>query len=147
MDLSGTGSEAQARLTVQLPSGNVRGHVCVKPQERTFTADLNSSGIDLAKLKALNDRGVDAKGVIEAQAHGQGSFDNSEARATLQIASLSIDGREVTKLKLDANVKDRVANADLISSVANTAGASEGPREPERRLHDGRDIGYAGDAD
>ncbi len=118
VDLSGTGNEAQARLTVQLPSGNVKGQVRVKPHERTFTADLNSSGIDLAKLKPLKDRGVDAKGVIEAQAHGQGSFDNPEARATLQIASLSIGGREVTKLKLDANVKDRVANADLTSSVA-----------------------------
>jgi translocation and assembly module TamB len=118
VELSGTGNEAQARLNVQLPSGNVKGQVRVKPREKTFIADLDSSGIDLAKLKALKDRGVDVKGVIEAEAHGQGSFDNPEARATMQVASLSIGGREVTKLKLDATVKDRVANADLTSSAA-----------------------------
>jgi translocation and assembly module TamB len=118
VDLSGTGNEALARLNVQLPSGNVKGQVRLKPREKTFIADLNSSGIDLAKLKALKDRGVDAKGVIEAEAHGQGSFDNPEARATMQVASLSIGGREVTKLKLDATVKDGVANADLTSSAA-----------------------------
>ena len=93
----------------------MKGQIRVKPQEATFTADLSSSGIDLAKLKALKERGVDAKGLVEAQAHGQGSLYNPEARATLQIASLSIGAHEVTKLKLDVNLKDRVANANLTS--------------------------------
>ena len=119
VDLTGDGNEAQARLTVQLPAGNVKGQIRAKPRERTFTADLNSSGIDLAKLKALKERGVDAKGIVEAQAHGEGSLDNPEVQATLRIASLAIGGREVTKLKLDVNVKDRVANANLTSSAEN----------------------------
>ncbi len=117
VDLTGDGNEVQARLTVQLPSGNVKGQIRVKPHERTFTADLSSSSIDLAKLKALKERGVDAKGVVQAQAHGQGSLDNPEVQATLRIASLSILGHEVTKTELDLNVKDRAANANLSSSV------------------------------
>lgn len=117
VDLSGAGNEAQARLTVLIPSGTVKGLVRVNPRERTFNADVNSSAIDLAKMKALKDRGIDAKGVIEAEAHGHGSLDNPEARATIQVGSMSIVGREVTKVKLDATVKDRVANAELTSSA------------------------------
>ena len=62
VDLTGDGNEARVRLTLQLPSGIVKGQVRIKPQERTFTADLSSSGIDLAKLKVLKERGVDAQG-------------------------------------------------------------------------------------
>ena len=117
VEFSGRGKEAQAQLTVQLPAGKLQGQLRVKPQQKTFVADLNSSGIDLAKLKALKDRGLDAKGMIEADAHGQGSFDNPEGRATIKVASLSTMGHHITEMQLNATVKDRVANTEFTSSV------------------------------
>ena len=57
---NGTGDEAHADLDVQLPAGALKGNVSVQPKQKTYTAQLNSSGIDLAKLAALKTRKLDA---------------------------------------------------------------------------------------
>ena len=120
VDFTGSGSHAQANLSVQMPAGAVEGQVTVEPQNRTFTARLNSTGIDLSKLQALKSRGIDATGVATIQAHGQGGLDNPEINASLHIPSLAFADQRIAEIKLDASLANRVANAELTSSVVNT---------------------------
>jgi translocation and assembly module TamB len=121
LDFTGSGDQAQANLSVQLPAGSIDGRVTVQPQQRTFTAQLSSNGIDLAKLQALQIRNINAQGNLAVQAHGQGTFDNPEVNADLQIPALAIQGQTFSGIKLQMNIANRIANAELGSSVANTS--------------------------
>ena len=93
MEFTGSGNQAEASLQVRLPAGTIEGRVTVEPRQRTFTARLNSPGIALEKLQALQARNIDAKGELEIHAQGHGSFDNPGLSANLQIPTLTIAGQ------------------------------------------------------
>jgi len=118
---SGTGEEAQGDVEVRLPAGSLQSKVSVRPQQRTYTVQLSATGIQLDKLQALKTRNVDATGVLSLKASGQGSFDNPQAEATLQIPELVIQKQAITGVKLQMNVADHFANATLVSSAVNTS--------------------------
>lgn len=118
VDFSGSGNQAQARMSVRLPAGAIQGRVTADPQSRTFSAQIDSSGIDLSRLQALEARGIDAKGNLAIHAHGNGSFDNPEAGADVQMSSLTISGQNFSGLKLQMNLANRILNAEMTSSAA-----------------------------
>jgi len=120
LSFAGTGDEAHADLEVQLPAGNVQGKVTVQPRQRTFAGEVTAAGIKLDQLQALKARNVDATGELSVHASGQGSFDNPQLDATLQIPQLVVQSQTITALKLQMDVADRVANATLTTSAVNT---------------------------
>jgi translocation and assembly module TamB len=117
---AGTGDEAHANLAVQLPSGSVQSKVSVRPKERTYTAQLTAAGIKLDQLQALKTRNINAAGELSLSANGQGSFDNPQLDATLQIPQLVVQDQAITGLKLQMDVANHVANANLVTSAVNT---------------------------
>jgi translocation and assembly module TamB len=117
-DLTGSGSQVQVSATVQLPAGAVQAKVTADPRARTFTAQLQSHGIDLANLQTIQARGIDAKGIVRIDAHGQGSFDNPAITATLQIPNLTVAGQTIAQTNLQLNAANHVANLDFAASVA-----------------------------
>jgi translocation and assembly module TamB len=117
---SGTGDEAHADLTMQLPGGNIQSNVSVRPKEKTYTAKLTAAGIRLDKLQALKACNIDATGEVSLNASGQGSFDNPQLDATLTIPQLVVQKQTITGLNLRMNVLDHVANATLATSAVNT---------------------------
>ncbi|KAA6465045.1 AsmA family protein [Acidobacteria bacterium AB60] len=118
---NGTGDEAHADLDVQLPAGSVKSNVSVRPKEKTYTAQLSSGGIDLTKLETLKAKNVDATGVVAINAHGQGSFDNPQLTAAIQIPTLVIQKQTVKNINLDMDMANHVANATLNSTAVNTS--------------------------
>jgi translocation and assembly module TamB len=118
---TGTGNEAHADLTLRSSAGSLQGKVSVRPKERAYTAQLSSTGIQLEKLLALTTRGSDATGTVSFNATGNGTFDNPQLDATLQMPTLVIQHQSITGIKLQANVSNHVATAELISSAVNSS--------------------------
>ena len=121
LTFAGSGDEVQGDLEVELPSGSVKGKGSVRPREKTYAAELNATGVDLGKLQAVSARNLKIAGVAALHANGQGSFDDPQMNATLEIPALAVQGQNVTGIKLQANVANHVANATLQSSAVNTS--------------------------
>jgi translocation and assembly module TamB len=117
---SGTGGQVQGNLAVQLPAGNLHGQVSVRPQARTYTAQLIAPGIRLDKLQAVKAKNLTLDGALSLNVEGQGSFDNPALDASLQIPHLVAQKQTITGLNLQMHVADHVANATLSSSAVNT---------------------------
>lgn len=118
VNLSGSGENLKATANVQLPAGSIHGQVTVQPAAKTFAAQLDSSGIDLGKLQAVEARVPGAKGTLQIHADGQGSFDNPKVSATLEIPKLAIGSQDISQTRLQVNAANHVANAEIASSVA-----------------------------
>ncbi len=121
VDFNGSGNKVEATLAVQSPSGSIQGRVSAEPQDRTFTAKIDSSGIDLTKLQAVKTRGIDVTGLVAIQASGQGTFDNPSIDANLQIPKLVAGGQVFSGTDLRAHLANHVANADLAASIVNAS--------------------------
>jgi translocation and assembly module TamB len=121
VDFNGTGDEAHANLSVQLPAGSLQGNVSVRPKEKTYTAQLTSNGIQLNQVQNLKAKNVDANGVVSINAKGQGSFDNPQLTASIQIPSLVIQKQTIDQINLQLNMANHAADATLQSSAVHTA--------------------------
>lgn len=120
IDFGGNGDQAQAKLSVKLPAGTIQSNVTVRPREKTYTAQLTSSGIKIDKLQTVKARNLDAAGTVAINASGQGSFDNPQVTAAIQIPSLTVKGQQVADIKLNASMANHVANATLSSAAMHT---------------------------
>ena len=121
VNLEGTGNEAHAVVAVHLPAGSVNGNVSVRPKEKSYTASLTSTGIHLEQLHGLKARNIDATGVLTLHATGQGTFENPQMEATVQIPKLTIQKQNLSGIHLQMNVADHVALASLGSSAVGTS--------------------------
>jgi translocation and assembly module TamB len=121
LTFAGAGDEVQGDLALLLPSGSVHGKASLRPRERTYTAELNATGVDLEKLQAVSSRNLKIAGVAALHAKGQGSFDDPQMDATLEIPALAVQGQNLTGFKLQANTANHVANATLQSSAMNAS--------------------------
>jgi translocation and assembly module TamB len=120
VNFGGTDDQAQATVSIKLPAGSIQSNVTVRPKERTYTAQLASSGIQIEKLATVKARNLDAAGKVSIEASGQGSFDNPQVNASIQMPSLIIKNQRVANLKLDANMANHIADATLSSAAMNT---------------------------
>ncbi len=121
LSFSGDGNDVHADLSARLVGGEVVGKATIRPHAKTYAAQLTVSGIDLGKLHAVEARGMQVSGAVTLQASGQGSFDHPQMDASVEIPALAIGGQTISALKLDAHVADRVAHAELSSSVMGAA--------------------------
>jgi translocation and assembly module TamB len=118
--LAGSNGEARAQFTAELPGGAFDGTATVRPQQRTYTANLTSNQIHLDKLQILLAHNIDAKGIAKLDATGQGTFDNPQLNATLEIPKLTIQDQSISGIRLQAALANHVANATLASTAFNT---------------------------
>jgi translocation and assembly module TamB len=115
------GDEVRGELSVTTPAGSADCKATVRPRQKTYTAQLTSSGIQLSKLEPLRDKNINATGVVTLNASGQGSFDNPQVSATVQIPKLTIQNQTVMGINLQADLANHVANASLTTSAVNTS--------------------------
>lgn len=116
----GTGAQVDANLGVQLPSGTVQGKVSVQPKNKTYNAQLSSSGLQLANFQFVKAKHLDLDGALNIQAAGQGSFDNPQLAASLQIPTLTLQKQQMQGVSLKMDVANHVANATLQSAALHT---------------------------
>ena len=122
---SGDGDEVHGNVSVNLPAGNLRGKVSLRPKEKTYTAELTARGVELDKLQAISAKRIDVSGVATATVKGSGSFSNPQFNGTLQIPKLVIQGQTVSGIDLRMNMANHMADATLQSSAVNTSIAAK----------------------
>ncbi|MGA7108461.1 MAG: translocation/assembly module TamB domain-containing protein [Terracidiphilus sp.] len=120
-NLSGNGDEAKADLQIQTSAGNLQGQATVRPKQKSYIAQLASNGVHLDQLQALKTRNIDASGVLSLHANGQGTFDNPQLNASLQIPNLTIQKQSISAIILQLNLANHIADANLTSSAVNTS--------------------------
>lgn len=117
---NGAGEQAQANLSINLPAGNIQSELTVWPKKKTYSAQVTSRGIAIDKLETIKTRNLGLAGDVAINVRGQGSFDNPELAASIQIPSLTIRNQQVADVNLNANVANHVANATLSSALMHT---------------------------
>jgi len=118
---NGTDDQARANLAVSAPAGTINGVVALRPRDRTYSAKLASSGIDVAKLHSLKSSNLNPSGIVTIDARGQGSLDNPQLDATVQIPSLVLQQQKIADIHLKASVANHMATAQLTSTAMNSA--------------------------
>ena len=117
---SGTGDEVHGNLDVSLPAGNLKSMMSVRPQEKTYVAQVTANDIRVERLETVKARNLDAIGGVTLHASGRGTFDNPQVDVTLQIPELVVQKQAIRGLNLQMNMANHIATANLTSQAINT---------------------------
>lgn len=118
IDLSGSGGPLTIAVLLQLPAGTAQAHATADLRARTFTAQLEPAEFDLTKIQTLTARGVNAKGSLRVQAHGQGKLDAPEISADLEIPEAVVGNQSISQTRLRIDTANHFATLDLATSVS-----------------------------
>lgn len=120
LNFRGTGNSVTGNLTARLPAGSARGDFTVDPRTEAFQLQFHADNIRLERLQAVKARNMQVSGGLNLDAAGRGTAADPEIEATLAIPQLQAQKQILRGLKLQATVKNQVANIALASEVAQT---------------------------
>jgi translocation and assembly module TamB len=118
---NGSGVQIRAKLSVSAPAGVIEANVTSSINNKTYSAELVSTGIHLDKLQSLKTSNMNPTGVVSISAKGQGTFENPQLDAVIQIPSLVVQQQTISGIRLKASLANHEATAQLTSSAVNTA--------------------------
>ena len=105
-------------INIAAPAGAIDASLSYTPKTKAYKVRLNAPSVDLRKLQTAQARNLDVTGAVSASASGEGTLDNPQLLATVQVPRIQIRQSSISSLKAEVRVADRSANFTLDSKVS-----------------------------
>lgn len=113
VNLSATEGQVHVNAAASLPAGTIEAVASFQPKEKTYIAQIASSGLDLSQLQAIQARNLDIQGHLRLTAQGQGTLQDPQFTASVEIPRLQMQDQAITAVAIKMDLAHRVANATL----------------------------------
>jgi translocation and assembly module TamB len=104
-------------LDAKLPAGDAHGEGKYVPASKAYTFQVSAPAIMLEKLATVQQKNLEMAGTVKASARGEGTVDNPQMTATVELPNLRLKQTTITGMKADLNVGNQRANLTLVSDV------------------------------
>jgi translocation and assembly module TamB len=122
INFQGSGNTLQSTAQLQVPAGTVEAKLTFSPQSGQYQASVNTAGLKLAQINAVQSRDLGIAGLLTASASGSGTFKDlardSQLSAHLQIAQLHVHEQVVSDAEAQLTLARQHANFTLHSVIA-----------------------------
>jgi translocation and assembly module TamB len=105
-------------LNVVTTAGSANSTLTYTPKTRAYKLRLDAPAIVLQKLKAVQEKNVAVNGTVSISASGQGTLDNPQLTAILQLPKIEVQQKSIAGVKATVDVANRQADLVLDSQVA-----------------------------
>lgn len=122
----GNGDALTSSLDISLPAGSGKANLVLYPKRKGYEVQLNVPSINLAQLKAVQDRNLGLAGVLAANANGHGTVDDPQLELTVQIPLVKVRDATISGIKANINIANRQAHLDLDSEILQTSVQARG---------------------
>lgn len=110
--------DVTANVTVDIAGGRVKARATVNPEQRSYKAEVSSSGVLVEKLDFAKAKEAKARGALAIHVSGAGTFENPELSGDVRISNASIEGHSLSDANLQINLADKIVSAIASSTVA-----------------------------
>jgi translocation and assembly module TamB len=108
-------------LQVVLAAGAANADLSYTPKTKAYTVRLNAPALVLEKLHTVQAKNLALSGTLNATVSGQGTLDDPQLTAELQLPQLTIRDKSISSIKADLHVANHNADFTLNSSVVNSS--------------------------
>lgn len=126
------GDAINSELNAGMSAGTAKATALVYPKTKAYEFQLSAPGIDLSRLRAVQEHNVPVSGVLTASASGRGTLDKPQLAAIVQVPRLQVQQSNIAGLKAELNLANQVASLALDSEVAQTAIRARGTVDLDR---------------
>lgn len=117
MHLQGDGNLVHAAAKLNAKAGQVSATLAYAPKTGHYNGQINAPSIDLSKLTFLQNRGITLAGVAGFSASGNGTIQQPQLNASLQIPQLQIQGQTISAVRSQFQIANQQAKFALSSTV------------------------------
>ena len=108
-------------LNVATSAGSANSNLTFTPKTKAYKFSLDAPAIVLQKVQAVQEKNLELHGTLILSAHGQGTLDDPQLTATLELPRLDVKQKSIAGLKAQINVANKQANLTIDSQVAQAA--------------------------
>jgi translocation and assembly module TamB len=111
---------------IAAPAGAIAANLSFTPKTKAYKVDISAPAVVLQKLRAVQGKNLEITGTVAASVNGQGTLDDPQLTASVQLPELQIRGKSISDLKAQIGVANHMANLSLDSRVAEAKIHSQG---------------------
>ncbi len=106
-----------SKLTAAANAGTINADLNYTPKTKAYRVRIDAPGIVLQKLRMLQAKNLPITGTLNASVSGQGTVDDPQLDATIEMPELQAQGRSISQLKAVAKVQQHKLDVNLDSKV------------------------------
>ena len=105
-------------LRVAAPAGAIDADLSYTPKAKAYKAKLEAPALVLQKLQTLQQKNLGITGTVAASVSGEGTVDDPQLVASIQLPQLQIQQNSISNFKADLRVANHAANINFDSQVS-----------------------------
>jgi translocation and assembly module TamB len=105
-------------LNVAAPAGTINADLSYTPKTKAYKVRLEAPSLTLQKLQTIQAKDLQLTGTVSASASGEGTLDNPQLTASVQLPQLQVRQNSISGLKADLLVANHYADLNLDSRVS-----------------------------
>jgi translocation and assembly module TamB len=110
-------------LNVSASTGTLNADLSYTPKTKAYKVRLDAPSLVLQKLHAVQAKNLDVTGTVSASVDGEGTLDDPQLTAIVQLPQLQLRQNSIAGLKAEVHIANHAADLNLDSKVS---GASVG---------------------
>ncbi|HXM67462.1 MAG TPA: translocation/assembly module TamB domain-containing protein [Candidatus Acidoferrum sp.] len=110
-----------SQLHVGLPAGSANADLSYTAKTKAYTVRLNAPGLVLQKLHTVQAKNLGLSGTVTAAVSGQGTIDDPQLSAVLQLPQLSIRDKSISNVNAELHIANHKADLALNSKVIDSS--------------------------
>lgn len=103
-DFKSDGNAIHSNAQLQIPAGRVAAMLSYLPNTQEYEATLNSSGLRLDQLRAVQARDLGINGMVTLSAKGRGTVRDPQFAVNFQIPQLQVRDRVISQVQAQLSV-------------------------------------------
>lgn len=104
-------------MTASAKAGTINADLDYTAKSKAYQLRIDAPGIVLQKLRTLQAKNLPITGTLRASVSGQGTVDDPQLDATVELPELQAQGRSISELKAVAKVAQHKLDLNLDSKV------------------------------
>ena len=113
-------------VTASAEAGTIHANLSYTPKTKAYKVQVDAPGIVLQKLRTLQAKNVPVSGTLNASVKGDGTVDDPQLEATVQVPELQARGKTISDLKAGAHVAQHKLDWSIDSQVSQVSIHGEG---------------------
>ncbi len=113
-------------LNVAMPAGSASSTLTFTPKNKAYKVQFEAPSFVLQKVHALQAKNIAVNGTLSAKASGEGTLDDPQFSAVLELPKLEMRDKSIAGLKAEVRIANKRANLTLDSQVAQTSVRARG---------------------
>jgi translocation and assembly module TamB len=116
----------ESTLNASAAAGAVDANLSYSPKDKAYKVHVNAPALVLQKLQTVQERNLELTGTVSATVNGEGTVDNPELVATLQLPLLQVRQNSIGDLKAEVRVSQHFADLTVDSKISQASVHAQG---------------------